>query len=291
MNEMAFELVVVRTTGPREILTVQAQRLLVGSGAHCDVRITDDGAGREHVLLELVGDGIVATAKHFAPRPAFEGRPFTQRQIGKSGELIVASTRLYVRAVPVVEKKGAVRARLLSAVALSIAAVVVPAFVVLALRTPDDPALAPPPKKHAALFEGASPECRVTGEQAAAAGAQRLALAGLQRERHPFDVTQGVAAVASYELSAACFRRAGMDAQATSAQRAGEALKARIEADYRVHRVRLEHALDGEDHRTSLREVKVLRKLTSERTGEYVDWLGTAERYVERRLRAMKKER
>ena len=62
---------------------------------------------------------------------------------------------------------------------------------------------------------------------------------------------------------------------------ARDALRKRIEADYRVHRVRVEHALEDGDDRGALREVKVLKRMTTGRKGAYIDWLDIVERHLE----------
>lgn len=112
----------------------------------------------------------------------------------------------------------------------------------------------------------------------------KLALASSRRERRPFRVQDGVAAVPLYEAAAACFRVAEQPQQAKDAADAAHTLRTEVGQDYRTHRVRLEHALSVSDWATSHRETRVLLALTEGKQSEYTTWLSNLDRKLQLRF-------
>jgi hypothetical protein len=157
-----------------------------------------------------------------------------------------------------------------------------PGLVYAALRERGDEPIGAPPSEVTPLFDEQPAVCPTAAPDQAFASATTLrAVAELQREQHPFAVADGIASVRSFDTAAACFLRAGRERDSRDAAAARDALRKRIEGDYRVHRVRVEHALEEGDQKAALREVKVLRKLTAGRKGLYIDWLDMVERRLE----------
>ena len=74
--------------GQLEQLVVEAERALVGSGAHCEIRLPVDQARVEHVLIELGPAGIFARALSFEPSP-------TSSHSWSQGSKVPCSTRDY----------------------------------------------------------------------------------------------------------------------------------------------------------------------------------------------------
>jgi hypothetical protein len=275
-----------RPEGTVEVLDVNVPRLIVGAGAHCDGRIFGYGASRAQVVLERVGSTLRARACHDggSPPPMLGGRPLVQAELASGAELAAAGTRIRIEIVKRAPAAGVRRSKLLSSAGLALAIVALPGLVFAALRRPSEPGLAPAPREATALWDAAPATCRATApDQARALGEKLRGVAELERERHPFAIGEGVAAVPTFAAAAACFERAGDAGQAAAMKRAGDALEARIQGDYLVHRVRLEHALDIGDDATALRETRVLRKLTQGRAGAYVDWLAMVERHLDGR--------
>jgi hypothetical protein len=100
MSAYCIQLEVQRPDGTREELTINASRVLVGAGAHCDVRISGTGAGQEHLVLDLVGEEIHAVSKHFAPPPFHAKKPLLEpTNLGKTADIAVVGTRLRVSVV------------------------------------------------------------------------------------------------------------------------------------------------------------------------------------------------
>jgi len=151
------------------------------------------------------------------------------------------------------------------------------------LLVDDEEAVAPkPPEEFPALWEAVITACpQRTADQAAALAAEKLALASAKRERRPFRVQDGVAAVPLYETAAACFRAAENVDQAREASEAGAHLRKEMDSDYRTHRVRLEHALSVSDLQSAHKETRVLIALTEGKQGEYVTWLSNLDRKLQ----------
>lgn len=293
---LCFALEIVRPDSPTQVekLNIQAARVIIGAGAHCDVRVDGTMAAREHLVLELVNDEIIATVRCVHPPPFVRGKPLRDGRIASGEEIAVTGTRIRVSAiaapVPVSKTKTG---QMISTVGLIVAILLLPGLVYAALRKPDLPPIEPPPKDVTALWDAKRPDatCAVGAKDQAASYAEKLhALGELQRERYPFAVSEGITAVDSFEHAARCLRLAGQPALADVATANADTLKKRIEADYRVHRVRLEHALDIEDWKNAQRESLALRRMTAGRTGAYVDWLAYVDRQVEARLRELREK-
>jgi hypothetical protein len=285
MTTHSLKLTVIRPNSRVEELLVHSTRLLVGTGAHCDVRISGPGAGHEHLVIELLDGGLVAHARHVAPPPLHAGQPLIRAALGNDAEISVAGTHLRVTVVDAAKgaKRGQAR-KMLTSVFCSLAVLALPGLVYATLRQPGEPPIGPPPSEVTPLFDKVSAACPVTApDQAGASAAALRAVAELQREQHPFAVSDGLASVSSFDAAAACYTRAGQRDEASAMAAARDALRQRIEDDYRVHRVRIEHALDEGEDRMALREVRVLKRMTAGRHGAYISWLDT----VERRLNAL----
>jgi len=294
---LCFALEIVRPESPTRVerMTVHAPKILVGAGAHCDVRIEGTMAGREHVVFELVGGEIRARVRCMRPPPFARGRPLVDGPIANGEEIAVTGTRIRVSAVPapVPVSKGKT-GQMLSTLGLVVALLLLPALVYAALRPPETPSIEPPPAEIASLWDAKHLDASCAGiakDQALAQAEKLHALGRLQRERYPFAASEGIVAVESFEHAAQCLRTAAEKPDLVEiASSDADLLRKRIEADYRIHRVRLEHALDVEDWKNAQREALALRRLTAGRTGVYVDWLAYVERQVEARLRELKEK-
>jgi hypothetical protein len=147
----------------------------------------------------------------------------------------------------------------------------------------DEEVMAPkPPDKFPQLWEAPITTCpQSSPEQALAVANDKVALAAARRERRPFRVQDGVAAVPLYEVAAACFRLTEQANLAKDAAEAAQTLRTEVGVDYRTHRVRLEHALSVSDWNTAHKETRVLLALTEGKQGEYVTWLSNLDRKLQ----------
>ncbi len=115
-------------------------------------------------------------------------------------------------------------------------------------------------------------------EQALARAHEVQQVADARRERRPFHVQDGVAAVPLYELASSCYERGGDQPRKVETANAAAALRAEMQQDFRTHRVRLDHLLTIKDYVSARREVRVLLAYMDGKQGEYVTWLSNLDR-------------
>lgn len=271
--------------GRVERLMVDAESALVGSGAHCEIRI--GGAAHEQLVVTMSGEGVHVDVRALEPMPLLDGQPFRQANVRPESLLAIGSVQIMVDVHDLDGERNVVKAKgeafsPLTWVALALA-VPLAAYVLfgdeLRARREVVPEGAPD------LFEAPVASCRQSAaDEALAAAFDALVLARGKRERSPFAVQDGVAAVPLFERAGVCFAQGGQGALAAESSAAAKELRARLADDYRVHRVRLEHAVDLGDDKAALREVRVLRSLTEGKGGAYVEWLGNLERKLTMKL-------
>jgi hypothetical protein len=264
---------------------VDADRVLVGAGAHCDIRIDGAGAGHEHVVVEQKGHEIVARGLYHAPPALYRGVPIIEMQLQNGSEIAVCGTRITFDISRPKERAGRSTGRRLGlTAAIALLLVIVPTFVYARLHRGNDSFGRPPVP--AVLFDVEPETCKAPDTNQSLALARRSRALGLaRRERHPFFVEDGIAAVAAFRMASACYAKAGQPLPAREAAEEGAALEKVIDHDYFMHRVRFEHALETEDVKSALLEVKMLRRMTAHRKGTYTEWLAMVERRLEASVR------
>jgi hypothetical protein len=279
MIERCLELEILHPDDRRETLILAAPRVLVGSAIHCDVRVGDVWSPAEEVLLEAIGDEIVAHARSQDSLPLVDGRPFVHLNVAPDTVITAGGgARIRVRTVPAKEPASARLSRMVTSGILLSVLVTAPVLGYLALSKPPRGSIAPAPAS-VSLWDGTATECRAaTADQADALGGKLRGTGERQRERAPFAVLEGALAVRSFDGAAKCFARAGRAADAERMEIAAAALKAQIEEGYRIHRLRLEHAIETRDEPAVVHELEVLEALTTGKSGPYVDWLRSVER-------------
>lgn len=283
-THFALHLDVQRSEGTYEALTVAAPTILVGTAAHCDVRLGGTRSALEYVSIEHDGGVIFAHARRDTTPVSVNGQPLPRERtrIGREAVFVVAETRIVAKVIEIApaDKNHHWKRRFASA-AVGLVLAALPSLVYAALHNPDEAPIGPPPNEVTPLFDRLTNRCPATApDQALALATNARALAELQREQHPFAVRDGLAAVGSFDVASACFRDVRREAESRAAASARDALRARIEADYRVHRVRLEHAIDENDKKTAIREIRVLKSLTAGHKGAYVEWLDMVDRRI-----------
>lgn len=264
--------------GRVETLLVDADRALVGSAAHCEVRLPGSTA-YEH--LEVF---VHAGAACFATRPLgvaagvpwLDGEPCAEGVLSHWSKLSVGATALSVEIVTLGPPKA--KPPLWAFGALAVIAVGTLTTLAAARGSvaelpaiPEAPALLSP-------VDGAS--CGRDGdvEELAALGAERLRVGLSKRERTPFAPREGVEAVAHLDAAAACFERAGKREDAATAKASAASMRAKVEQEYRIRRLRLEHAYRIHDPAAVKRELAVLVPMTAGLRGPYTDWLAALDR-------------
>lgn len=270
--------------GQVEQLQVEGDRVLVGSGAHCEIRLPVDQAAVESVLIQSTAAGVYAQALSFDPPPMINNTPFSQAPLQAESVLGIGQVQIYValqetvRGGAVIAKKQQ-RSNPLLLLFCALGAVGGMYFLFIEQQDQGPPSQ---PKEVPDLWNAPIAACPQTAsaEQAIALARDKESVADARRERRPFHVQDGVAAVPLYETASVCFRQAG-DAP-SAAESAGEAAALRKEMydDFRTHRVRLDHALSIQDFVTARKEVRTLLAFLESRQGDYVTWLSNLDRQL-----------
>jgi hypothetical protein len=275
-------------TGQVEQINIEHERALIGSGAHCDIRLPLDQAAVEHVLIEVGANGnVFARALSFEPPPTMNNIPFTQAPLPAETLLGVGMVQIYVQAADLAgagiqaqQKKGGASPMTVIAFLLMI-----PAAGYLFFVDPPAETAAVKPPKEPELWAAPVTVCpQPGGEQALALAREKRAVADAKRERRPFRVQDGVAAVPMYELSGVCFRAGGDIESSNQAYAAANALRKELNDDYRTQRVRLEHAIGVKDLKSAQRQVRILLAFTEGKQGDYVTWLSNLDRRLKIKL-------
>ena len=259
--------------GSKESLQTDAERVLIGRGAYCDIRLPDGHSAVEHVAIELVGMSLRVVARAFTPPPTLDGQVFSEAKVDSAAELGIGAVSIRLSRVELPGEKrlakqdsGSLALRVVGVVALLVLAGMF--FLRASRATEAAPARVPE------LWSDASPSCPMsTTAQARAFAVEKRIVADGKRERHPFYAADGVEAVAWYRLAAACFERAGDTASARELGALAQQLRADVNDDFRVRRLRLERALQTHQDEVAARELVMLRMLTLGKQGPYIDWI------------------
>lgn len=262
--------------GQRESAIVEGQRALIGSAAHCDVRLPMDQSAYEHVLLEAVGSTLRAEIRAEKPPATVDGVELVASTLSPDTVLGLGNTRLYVSFVPdeldgpqVLSKKQA------KSPILALALVPLLGALLYLVFWDANEKVAAAPKQVEVLFSNEKVSCpHADLSRALAFAEEQTELAEGKQERLPFAIGDGVTAVSLYRLAASCFLQGGDGARAHEAEQAAALLEQDLNDEYRARRLRLSHLLTVEDYPLALQDVAVLRALTNEKKGRYFTWLG-----------------
>ena len=274
-EHQGFRIVIRRLDGSEEEVSAHCDRVVLGSGAHCEIRLPVEYGGVEHVELTIVNGRIYARARSFDPAPTVGGSPFIQGFVEPGVEIGIGPLRIVAS---LAEQRGPTRAQAsrTNASHTRMAAMAAVAFLLLVavrLARKGQEGLAPggvaPP-----LWSTTLVTCpQASPDRAIALGEERNRIAQGKRERRPFHVQDGVAAVPLFELASVCFATGRDGERSASSARAASELRAKVDEDYHAHQVRLEHALGIKDMPTARYEVAMLRAFTEGLSGPYVAWL------------------
>jgi hypothetical protein len=271
-------------SGAVEQLVIDAERVLVGSGAHCDIRLAMDEAALEHLTFKATAHGVYVEALSFDPPPTVNGVPFTQGPLPAGAVVSVGSTQLAVSLTEAAAAPPKQRERTSPVSIVAFVGILIGAYLTFFTEAPGADEAAP--RQAPELFAAPEATCpqQAARDQLLALARERQAAADSKRERRPFYVQDGIQAVPLYEQASACYRAAGDAASAQDASAAAEALRLDIDLDYRTHRLRLEHFMGVADFQASRREVRQLLQFTEGKQGDYVTWLSNLDRKLKRKL-------
>jgi hypothetical protein len=270
--------------GRTEEMVIDSDRVLIGSAAYCEIRLAVEESAVEHVAVQAGPEGVTAQARASQPYPTLDGAPFAQAQVLPGSILGIGRTQIQVVFIEVHDgmAPGARKKSKTSSMTYALALLAMPLAAYLILAEDVEPLAPKPPTNFPDLWEAPITTCsQRSSEQAFSVAADKLALASSRRERRPFRVQEGVAAVPLYETAAACFRVAERMDMAKESGEAAQTLRNEVGVDYRTHRVRLEHALTVSDWATAHKETRVLLAMTEGKQGEYVTWLSNLDRKLQ----------
>jgi hypothetical protein len=265
-------------SGQVDQLSMEAERVLIGSGAHCEIRLPVDQARVEHVLIELGAAGIFVRALNFDPPPTINNVPFQQAPLPPGAVLGVGGCQILVELTEGVAGTVAGAKKKTSPIMFIAMAIIVPAGLYMLFAEEPEETQKASPKQAPELWAAPVVSCPYTAGQALAFAREKMAVADAKRERRPFHVQDGVQAVPTYEAAAVCFRAGGDNGSGVLAEESAKFLRRDITDDFRTRRVRLDHALTTEDFVSAQKEVRVLLQFCEGKSGDYVTWLSTLDR-------------
>lgn len=267
------------------VFDVHSDRALIGSGAHCDVRLAPDEAAIEHLVVQLVGDDeVIAESKAMDPVCLLNGAPFLEGRLLPTSMLELGGVALRVVRTEK-EEKNAVRSKGNSNSAtsptvqvLGVLGVLVGLYVVLSKPSTIDSGIADevePPLLAATVAE----PCSERDPHAAAAMAEQAEReAENQRERSPFFASAATEAVALFEQASGCYQSGGETARATETHAAASRLIADMRDQIHVRHVRLSRYLTQHNWADARQQALLLSELVVEKNGPYARWLSSVRR-------------
>jgi hypothetical protein len=269
----------------RNVFDVHYDRALIGSGAHCDVRLAPDEAAIEHLVVQLVGDDeVFAESKAVEPMCLLNGAPFLEGRLLPTSMLELGGVALRVLRTEKEEqagarKKGSGNSTTSPAVqALGLFVVAVGLWWVLADPEPMDNGMAAsmePPPPAASQVE----PCAEHDARSATAMATQLQLeAESRRERSPFSASAAPEAVVLFERAAGCFQAAALADLARDARSAAELLRNDIREQIHIRHVRLARYLTLHEYAEARHQATLLADLVGDKTGPYARWLSSVRR-------------
>jgi hypothetical protein len=275
---IGFRFRVTHPEGRIETLLVDAERALIGSAAHCEVRLPPEAAAHEHIEVYAHSGAIYFATRPYglsARLPTLQGATAIEGRWDKGAVLALGDVQMSVDLIELGPPKARPPYWALLGLVPAVALIVV-AGALARVSAPTDPPIpeAPlllPPKEPIACPN-------VSAEQRSTLAAEKLRIGLAKRERSPFSPQDGLEAVVFLETAAGCYRASGMTNDAAQVDRAADVLRDKLDEDYRLRRVRLEHAYHVHDVPAVKREVLALIPLTSQRRGPYVEWLKALDR-------------
>jgi hypothetical protein len=274
-------------------IVVDSERVLIGSGPHCEIRLPPDQAAVEHVLITFQNGAIYAHARSSQPPPLLNGAPFTETPLTEGAQLRIGPAEITVSIVEIADAVKAVDEKSkdrINPATLALAAVAVPISLFVLFDDPGTRIGEAQPAEVPALWSDSTPKCsHQAREQALAVARDKRLLALGRRERSPFDVRDGVLAVPLFHMAHDCYLVAGEAEAAAEMEEAATRLKEQMEESYRAHQMRLEHSLDVQNLRVAQEETQVLLRMLEGQTGPYMIWLSNLDRELEVKLGKQKK--
>ena len=281
MSTLRFQ--IQHSNGRQEVVNVEAERALIGSGAHCEIRLPIDQAQVEHILVQVGTGGIFVQALSFEPSPTIASVPFTQAPLPPDAVLGVNGTQMLVALsdAGAGAGRGPEKKTNPMIVIAGLAGIGLAGYMFLSTED-EGPSVAP--QESPALWDPAPITCSRGGVEAKSWADEKRSLADSKRGRRMFHARDGVDAVPLYDEAAACYEKGGDPSTAGMMRDLSKELRKETEDDYKTHRMRLEHARTVGDLETARKEVKVLLEMTAGKQGPYIEYLNQLDRELRQKL-------
>ena len=282
--------------GTQRELSVDSDRVTVGTGAHCEIRLAgEEGVAVEQLSIEAQSGAVIAEARSMTPPATLNGLPFTRGRLLPTTTLQLGRLSLRVECAEAGDRPLVARAkaRKTNPLILALAAVGFPVglYIVFTVRPHASTLGAAPPAPP--LWSQVEADACLQQERgvAGAQAASYLEQASARRERSPFSPQDGVESVSLYTRAAACFSRAedGDGAQFAHAQ--AEHMRQTTSQQFHVHQVRLERALATKEFDSAQAEARILQTFIGARGGEYDGWLSDLQRRLKLQQSSKKKKK
>ena len=268
------------------VLDVQYDRAIIGSGAHCDVRLAPDEAAIEQLVVEARGvDEVYAQVRALDPPCLLNGAPFLEGRLLPTSMLELGSVALSVqrsvRSDVEAPTQGRKSATSPFVQAMGLIGIAVGLFVVLNKPKHGNDALSDvvEPPLSAAIAPLVCPQQQP--RVAAALAEQARGEAENKRERAPFYPGDALDAISLFERAAACYEVAGERERAREAHDAAQQLHTRVGDELHVRHVRLERFLAESRYDQVRRQAQLLGELVSDKSSRYAQWLSAVRREAE----------
>lgn len=286
--DSSLKFTIEKPDGSTEELGVDADSVVVGSGAHCEIRLIGDEVPAEQLKVSVRGTGVFAEARALNPPALVNGIPFTQGRLLPDTQLRIGAFNVRVEWAPRDNSRSTARSgqQRTNPLVLLAALIGFPlGFYLLLATNGDSDVLGAPPTAPSLWQAGVTAECVHQDPGVARAQAlSDLANANAKRERSPFSPENGVESVALYEKAGACFSQAGMQAEAREASDGAERLRQATLRQFHVHQVRLERALATKEYEAASTEARILQGFIGSNVGEYRSWLADLQRGIKVRF-------
>jgi hypothetical protein len=283
---------IIQSYGKTEQVDIDAERILIGSGAHCDIRLGQEQAAWEHLTIDEENGQMVARVIPNDALASVDGFAFRELVL-HDGAVIKLENALLTYQVRQQANDGAGKVRRSRKKETSplayLGLVMIPLLgLYVLLHDPEPPSLAPPSRVPDPLASTiTSCPIREHGAQVAFAE-EKESLAQTKRQRWRFYTRDGVESVQYFELAEACYKAAG-DPRAAEVGMFAKGMRAGVQQEFHVYRIRLERALDRGDATVALAQIRfiegILTKVNPD--DEYVRWL----LIVKQKLQAGKSEK
>lgn len=280
LKEPMLRFTVRRPNSRQHTLEVDAGSALVGTGAHCEVRLAKGECDDEQLLITTSEQGLRATGRGIECSTTLDGRPFFEGIVPDGAEFRFRECSVCVRQAEPAAQAGTSGKPSLSPLSAAVIALIVPGIVAMLVLAPGGsrPLPARPEVPRLWSSEGAA-ACPQTARDEAEAWARQQWEAGrVKQERSPYHLADGVAAVSLLREAEVCFQQAGLSDVAQGVSESSRRLELQLSAEYHVRQVRLERALAKQSWATAAAEADSLRQLLAGREGPFATWLGNVGR-------------